>query len=273
MIRFGPASQASSIIAAISQNQKTCLRSKIQAPCSPHALNVLPHWTQFQACTQIGPLACLKWNYSENGSKRKQYSLLDGIHPILLAEPDKLTKMESEKQALECLSISLLSSSLEQDGFWTKGSVPDIYTLLILESLHNLNLGILKILEECILIYISSAPAAAGRRTFQLRTFTLLLIAIRRDGGKETINVYFSKGDISADLNGIYTSKGDTGMMEEDDFDQLNPIFSLVGDFSYITMGESHRHTVTYVHTKFSELRDQLNIKNMKRLIAPSLQT
>lgn len=100
-------------------------------------------------------------------------------------------------------------------------------------------------LKECLLIYISSASAAAGIKMFLHRAYNLPLTAIRRDRGTKTINVNFPKGDVLVGLKKFSTNNGINGMRESKAFDQLDSVFPFIVAFDDKATGAQHQHPVT----------------------------
>lgn len=79
--------------------------------------------------------------------------------------------------------------------------------------------------KEFPLIHISSSAAAVGRRTSLLWASNLLLTAVCSDSETKTINGGFLKGHIFADRNKFYTNNRNRRVLEDKDFDQLDPCF------------------------------------------------
>lgn len=63
-------------------------------------------------------------------------------------------------------------------------------------------------------MYMSLAPAAAGRRKPLLRACYLSRTAIRGDSGPKTVNFDFPKGDILTDRDRLYSNNEIRGMVE-----------------------------------------------------------
>lgn len=121
-------------------------------------------------------------------------------------------------------------------------------------------------LKKCILIYIWTASAATGCRPSLLRACNLLLTVIRRDRRTGTINICFSKEDLLADLSGIYTNKEVRGMLDKNEFNQLDLVFSIGTAFVDRVTCEQHSHPMTHMHTSFPELRNILQRKNLEHV-------
>lgn len=121
-------------------------------------------------------------------------------------------------------------------------------------------------LEEYRLNYISSVSIAVGRRTSLLKDSNLLLTAMSGDSGTETMNADFSKGDILAELNGLYTNIGIRDMHETKTFDHLDSVLPFLAAIVDRAMGKRHRHPMTNVLTNFSERGHLLSRNNMKHV-------
>lgn len=114
-------------------------------------------------------------------------------------------------------------------------------------------------LEERVLIFISSVPAAAARRKSKLYACNLLFTVMCRGGGAETMNVDFFKEEVSTDLNGYYTYHIPGSKLKGKYFEQLYSIFHFVAASVNGVMAEEQQQPVTHVHTSFSELRHPLD--------------
>lgn len=68
--------------------------------------------------------------------------------------------------------------------------------------------------KEIIQVYVLSISAATGRIMSLLKACNVLLAAARGDSGTKAININLSKGNLSADLNGLYTSSVIRGMSD-----------------------------------------------------------
>lgn len=114
---------------------------------------------------------------------------------------------EEAEQAYESVSLSPMSSIIEQTGFRTKASSPDQGALSTFKTSQSFSPGISEILKLCLLIHVSSVSVAVGHRMSLFRACILLLKASPKKSGAQTINVIYRKSDISDDLDGLYTKK------------------------------------------------------------------
>lgn len=99
-----------------------------------------------------------------------------------------------------------------------------MYLLTTYESLQNIGFGISKMKKKYLLVYNSSACAAEGRKTSLVMACNLVLTVVVKDSG--SINVDFTKEDISANLNEHYTNDQIRDMLQRKDFDQLDSVLS-----------------------------------------------
>lgn len=113
-----------------------------------------------------------------------------------------------------------------------------MHSLFIFKLLHNFFLCISEMLEIRLLVYTWTATDAVGCRTSLLRGYSLLLTTIRRHSEIETINIDYSKRDILADLNVLYTNRGIRGMHEEKDFEHPDSVFVILAVFVDSAMAE-----------------------------------
>lgn len=91
--------------------------------------------------------------------------------------------------------------------------------------------------KRCVLIYISSASAAEGRRASLLRSYSLLIMAICKGSESDTINVDLMRWEHLADLDGLYTEK-QKGMLEGNNFDPLEYVLLFSAAFVNKAVGE-----------------------------------
>lgn len=82
-------------------------------------------------------------------------------------------------------------------------------------------------------IYLSSALAAAGWRTFLLRACNLFPTDVSRHAGTETIKMICLKEIFSTDLTGNYTNSVIKGMVNDKDSRKVDYVFLFVAAFFY----------------------------------------
>ena len=118
---------------------------------------------------------------------------------------------------------------------------PSLYEIFTYEPLHNLHLGISKLLKtltfdlvgsEKIVSFISAKNSNkakfASKRTPILRACNSLLRAIEEDSTTTSIHVDFSTKETSSALNGLFLESGIRGMLEGKDYRNLDYIFPLL---------------------------------------------
>lgn len=120
------------------------------------------------------------------------------------------------------------------------------------QLLRNFCFGISIILKEYLLVYKSSASAAARRITVLLGAYGPLQTVICSDSGTETRNDDFSKEDISAHLNRVFIKNGTRGTLYQMYFDQRHTAFPSVAAFVDIEFEEKHCHQLYTPKQAFS---------------------
>lgn len=100
-----------------------------------------------------------------------------------------------------------------------------MYFIFTFESMRDFSLDIPRLLEEYIIIYLSPTSAAAGWGAYFLKAQSLILTVVRREKGTETSHVVSFKGDIVADMNGLYTENRVEYMLEIKIYNQLDSFF------------------------------------------------
>lgn len=143
-----------------------------------------------------------------------------------------------------------------------------MYSLFPKESSHIFSTGISNMFREYFLIYILSAPSAAGRRTSLFRVHNLLLTAVDEDSWAQTIPVDFFKEDVLGSLSALYTNNVTEVVPKGEHFDQLHFMFSFVAAFVYRIEREQQYHPMTHLHTRFSELPHPLHCRHLRWVLA-----
>ena len=171
------------------------------------------------------------------------------------------------KKNLKDFSIAPWRSFLEDiaDDFPTFLG-DDLYNIFTFEPLHNLHLGISKLLTSCTYQLVSSkypATYSFGKKTIKstlhakkiplLSACNTLLRCIEADSGLPDLHVDFSSKDASSRLNGIFLTTGVRGMLEGKDFRKLDTVFPFVASFVDTVTG-SDSGAITNVHTQYTEI-------------------
>ncbi len=140
----------------------------------------------------------------------------------------------SLKDYLKDYSIAPWKSFLEDMQLTYPSFIPStLYDIFTFEPLHNLHLGISKLLKTCTFNLVSSkyqvtfslnkksrillTAAICTKKTPILAGCNTLLRAIQRDNGLSDLHVDFLSKDASSRLNGIFLQAGLRGMLEGKD--------------------------------------------------------
>ena len=148
----------------------------------------------------------------------------------------------------------------------------DLYNIFTFEPLHNLHLGISKLLKSCTYQLVSSkypATYSFGKKTTSstmqakkvplLSACNTLLRCMEADSGLPDLHIDFSSKDASSRLNGIFLTNGLRGMLEGKDYRNLDTVFPFVASFLDTVTG-SKSGDLTTVHTLYTELVRTLEV-------------
>ena len=153
--------------------------------------------------------------------------------------------LDTFKFLLNFQSLASWSSFLEDIKVEKPFLIPgDIYGLFSFEPLHNLHLGISKILKQGTFAYISSNHqvgfvnskrrtkiAISSKKTSILRACNSYLRVIDENSGITSLRVDFSTKAASATLNGLFLENGVRGMLEGKDYRNVDMVFPFVCAF------------------------------------------
>ena len=205
------------------------------------------------------------------------------VQKLLGLSEDPLRKSNSKeyrRQAellLKSKSITAQEPALFQWPFLTLHPTLDLYEALSFEPMHNLSLGVGKMIkclpaarltskELCSVEILNSKGhprpfAAIRRRVLACANRMLKLVQIESPAAR--FNVDFSTGKSQGDLDGFYTSDGIVGMLEASDFACLDQVFPFVGALMDHLCGEVGESPTTKVMTLYSDLLAQLYRRGM----------
>ena len=143
------------------------------------------------------------------------------------------------KQELSNLSIYSIPSFLENSNILPPDSPLDAYSILKLEPLQTLHLGIPRVIKictsNCLLSEKHRKPVNATSRTVKSvrssipQTCNNILAAIERDYCASGLHVDFSTSETGSHLNEIFTEDGLRGMLEAKDVRALDMVFPFIG--------------------------------------------
>ena len=158
--------------------------------------------------------------------------------------------------------------------FLTLHPILDFYECLSYEPMHNLPLGVGKLIKICIPLRLSSktlfsselCTANGAPRSFSsikntvLRSVNFALKRIQSESATPGFQVDFSSGKSSSILNGFYTCDGIVGMLEAADFSCLDQVFPFIGALIDRLCGEVDQCPTTTVMTLYNEM-----VKGLRR--------
>ena len=168
---------------------------------------------------------------------------------------------------LEALSLLEQHSVLESTALLPTNSPLDPYNIFSFEPLHNLHLGISKLIKQCIVHRLSSpdlttttASRSGTPRTFKKVKKSILvgsnsiLSAIERDYYITGLHVDFSKGEKGTNLNGLFTEDGIRGMLSAKDYHHVDMVFPFIAAFIDTCCDEVETAPLTSICTQYSDL-------------------
>jgi hypothetical protein len=185
-----------------------------------------------------------------------------------------VSKFELSETILKEESLSQLPSFLEHIlRRYPTFLPPSLYEIFTYEPLHNLHLGISKLLKtltfelvcsEKSVSFLGSRKSAktkfSTKRTAVLRACNSLLRAIQNDSATTAIHIDFSTKEASSALNGFFLESGIRGMLEGKDYRNLDYVFPFVAAFIDRVSG-LQEEGITTVHTVYSNLLFKLFVE------------
>jgi len=192
--------------------------------------------------------------------------------PRTLRQTNWIRRMKKEsgeklKDQLKVFSIAPWKSFLEDVKKDHPNFVSDsLYEIFTFEPLHNLHLGISKLLKSCTFQLVSSKKRVifktghksqqqqfASKKVPILSGCNTYLRCIERDNGVPDLHVDFSSKDTSDRLNGIFLQTGLRGMLEGKDYRKLDTVFPFIASF-IDTVSGSETAELTRVHMQYTEI-------------------
>ena len=185
----------------------------------------------------------------------------------------RTTVMDQCRELLNKHSLAPWPSFLEDLKLSSPSFIPgDIYDLFTFEPLHNLHLGISKLLKQCTFHYVTSKHRVSfqhmrksikvtigSKKSPILRGCNNYLRAIQEDSGMSSLKVDFSSKNASITLNGLFLENGIRGMLEGKDYKTVDFVFPFIAAFiDRITQEKSC--VLTSIHVSYSELIHLLNV-------------
>ena len=183
----------------------------------------------------------------------------------------------TKAKELECLdkySLSLHASSfLESFPFVHCSPYLDTYSIFTYECLHNIYLGISRLLKEicCQRLYddalVTIEKDANGNyrhfpeiRTALINGMNDILTCIERDSPATAFKIDFSDAGKSVNFNGFFTKDGLKGMLEAKDHRAVDQVMPFLAMFLDVHCGET---VSTSIFTKYAEITMLLFRRNM----------
>jgi len=186
----------------------------------------------------------------------------------------KLSTMEQCRDTLNEQSLAPWPSFLEDLKVSSQSFIPsDIYELFTFEPLHNLHLGISKLLKQCTYYYVTSKHRVSfqhfkrnarvtigSKKAAILRGCNTYLRAIDEDSGMSSLRVDFSSKNASITLNGLFMENGIRGMLEGKDYKTVDYVFPFIAAFiDRITQEQDGK--LSSIHILYSELLQHLFVE------------
>ena len=199
--------------------------------------------------------------------------------------PRRRAVLEAAAEKLDAASLSPVPSFLEE-LYCVGNIVPnDAYSIFTFEPLHNLHLGISKLLKTCTIQLLSSDdlythPTKNSRqqRKFSsiknkvLRSCNALLAAIEAQFPIPGVHVDYSKKESSVQLNGFFTHDGIKGMLEAKNYQNMDMIFPFIAAFIDRATGLEDTAMLTHVHATYSLLMNTLSGKQNGSFTDPEIE-
>jgi len=181
------------------------------------------------------------------------------------------TKKQTEKLLKEW-SLSeynsvLVELYLENEMF----ILPGLYTIFTFEMLHNLHLGLSKLLKRSVYNYISSRRVVrmslltgnkerviGSMKNQILKACNSILRDIQENNHTPGLHFDFSTKDCSKQLNGIFTNDGLKGMLEGKDYRNLDYVFPFVTAFIDKITGQNNNPELTEINIIYTDIVNEL---------------
>ena len=198
----------------------------------------------------------------------------------------KTSMVESCKELLNSKSLAPWPSFLEDLKTSNPFFIPiDIYELFTYEPLHNLHLGISKLLKQCTYYYVTSKHKVSfqhirkntkmtisSKKSAIMRGCNNYLRAIQSDSGISSLRVDFSSKNASVTLNGLFLETGIRGMLEGKDYRNVDFVFPFIAAFIDRITQET-KADLTSIHVLYSDLLHHLSVEvDNKGLNKPRLE-
>lgn len=178
------------------------------------------------------------------------------------------TQCPSTDVSIENLNLSPVPSFLEFIfSNYRNVLPPDVYSIFTFESLHNLHLGISKLLKNCILQRMASdmlttfpdGPPSKQKKMISHRSKLLMatnaiLADIQKNYPAPGLQVDFSKKEASVQLNGFFMKEGIKGMLEGKNYRSVDMVFPFISAFIDRVTGFENAADMTRVCTLYTEI-------------------
>lgn len=152
----------------------------------------------------------------------------------------------------------------------------DIYDIFRFEPMHNLSLGVSKMLKDCATIMLRdenrTSPAmitsSGAPRTFKhirrsvLHALNDFLCDVEKRSPGYGIHCDYSKGECGGRLNGFFTETGIVGMLEAKEYDSVDMVSPFLGAIIDACCGLTDTADVTQSYTDYADLVDFIYRRN-----------
>ena len=173
-----------------------------------------------------------------------------------------------DSEILKTNSLSIVESFIEiAYRKYCSFIAPDAYSIYTFETLHNLYLGLSKILKICLYKYLGSEEIVVisirdetknislrSKKRALLKFINHTLSQYEREYGVPSLYVDFKKKGNTNCLDGLYMEKGMKGMLQGRNFKHLDYVFPLVSSTIDTILNKGNKCLLTEVNTLYTEI-------------------
>lgn len=179
---------------------------------------------------------------------------------------------------LSAKSLAEWPSSLEELCGSGGLVVEDLYSMFTFEPLHNLHLGVSRLLKTCLVQYLSSdeiyshpcGPNGKRKRLSSVRMALLracnaILAHVEEKYALPGLHVDFAKTGKTTQLNGLFTADGLRGMLEGKDYYAVDMVFPFVAAFIDRSLGFEEKCELTRMNVLYIEIINKVLVDHRDR--------
>ena len=173
-----------------------------------------------------------------------------------------------DSEILKANSLSIVEPFIEMAyRKYCSFIAPDVYSIYTFEMLHNLYLGLSKILKICLYKYLGSDELVVmtirdeekkvvlrSKKKAILKFINHTLSQYEREYGVPSLYVDFKKKGNTNSLDGLYLEKGMKGMLQGRNFKHLDYVFPMVCSTIDTILNKGDKCLLTEVNTSYTEL-------------------